>query len=352
MKILWIGNVFNPTGIATANREILKELSKIAQVQVIDPWNEDYDCNKDLAHLNNAIGVDKETRTIYADYPQNWLYGKGKKYSFFLHEGTRLLPGWAERFNLMEKVFVPSNATKNLFLWNNVVKPIEVIPYGVSELYKPGEDSTDENYLFLSVNSWTGKANDRKGTDVLIKAFDEEFKPEEKVKLILKISTFWETTNQQMYMNSIMNLLGHYNENIIFNSNYTPESELVSYYQKSDCFVSPTKAESFGLTIINAMACGLPVICTRDNNSGYMDFCKDTDSVLFIETKGMEQGDRRFYAEGNMQPVIDKESLKKQMRYAFEHRKELRAKSLIISDWIRTMYLWKNTAKQLLEALK
>lgn len=349
MKILWKGNIFNPTGLATANREIVLALVKLGhEVQVSDIWHDKYDFCKGLEFLNQPLNGSKIDATIFADYPQYWQGGFGKLIGHFLHEGTVLFPDWPGELNKVEKLFVPSNSVRNLFLWNNVIKPIKVIPYGTKEIYHP-TDNQNEEFVFLSVNSWTGNINDRKGTDLLIRAFDEEFK-DEKVKLVLKIGTFWMKNDVEMYKKSILNILGHDNPNIVINSDYVPEKELVTYYQNSDCFVSPTKGEGFGMTILNAMASGLPVIVTKDKNSGHMDFCKNP-SILWIESKEIEQGDPRFYFQGNMLAKPDFESLKKQMRFAFNHR-ELKIMAKNYSDEIREEYSWENCAKQIIKYIE
>ncbi len=350
MKILLKGNVFNPTGIATANREILKELKKLGhQVQTNDSFHDKYEFNEGLEDFNHPINVDNETRTIFADYPNTWRDGHGKSFGFFLHEGTKTPPGWVEKIQAsVEKLLVPSNATKNLFRWSGLKIPIEVIPYGVSEIYKPKKEVDPDNFIFLSVNSWTGKIGDRKGTDLLIKAFNEEFGEDPKVTLVLKISTFW--ANPQDYLKCVHNILGYIPENIMVNSEYIPEKQLVEVYQKADCFVSPTRGEAFGLTILNAKACGLPVIVTKDMNSGHMDFCKD-DSTLFIDTLGVAQADPEFYCPGNYQPVLCIDSLKKQLRKAYEDKK-LQDKALKNSEEIREKFTWKNTAEKLVEAIE
>ena len=150
-----------------------------------------------------------------------------------------------------------------------------------------------------------------------------------------------------------MNILGHENKDIIVNSEYVKEGELVSeYYQKADCFVAPTRGEGFGMTILNAMACGLPVVVTKDSNSGHMDFCKNKDSVVWIDAPEVEQGDRRFYTPGNMLAVPDFESIKKQMRYAFDNKKELSEIALSVSGHIRENWTWEKTGKKIMEFLK
>jgi len=376
MKILWKGNLFNPTGLATANREIinallvLKKKGENLSIQCTDPWHDKWEFNKGLAHLNTSINfnpIQKDLVTIFADYPQFWHEGYGKLCGYFLHEGTRLIPGWAQLMNRVEKVFVPSEATRNLFKWNDVAGPIEVIPYGTNpEIYAPkfitsvdvgGKNEVDKGgkpFIFLSVNSW-GNDGNRKGTDLLVKAFDEEFKKED-VKLILKIGTFWQ--GKMDYEQKIIEILGHKNDKIIINDKYIPESELVEYYHKANCFVSPTRGEAFGLTIINAMACGLPVIVTKDINSGHMDFCKNRTSVLWIDAPTVKQGDKRFYAEGNMLAEPDLNSLKKQMRLAYEDWNDnkidlsLRDKALVVSEDIRKNWTWENTAKKLIKSLE
>jgi len=260
--------------------------------------------------------------------------------------------------NKAEKVIVPSIATKNLFKWNNVITPIIIVPYGINpEIYYPRVPKEDKEssseFTFLSVNSWTLKENDRKGTDLLIKAFDEEFKNDKNVKLMLKISTFWKKIELGEAAIAIKNILGHDNANILINTDYLPEEKLAELYRDAaDCFVMPTHGEAFGLTALNAMACGLPIIITKDKNSGYMDFCKGKDSVLWIDAPKMEQADLTFFAPGNLQPVPDLESLKKQMRYAYENIKDLKDKAIKNSEDIRLNWTWTESAKKFIEAIK
>ena len=44
---------------------------------------------------------------------------------------------------------------------------------------------------------------------------------------------------------------------------YIPDEELGSYYRNARVFVLPSKYEPFGMTVLEAMACGTPVVATR-----------------------------------------------------------------------------------------
>ena len=61
MKFLIKGNVFNPTGVATGNREIAKALHKLGhEVQVTDPFHSRYEFNEGLEYLNKPIETQED----------------------------------------------------------------------------------------------------------------------------------------------------------------------------------------------------------------------------------------------------------------------------------------------------
>ena len=48
----------------------------------------------------------------------------------------------------------------------------------------------------------------------------------------------------------------------------TTSSDVLSFYAACDCYVAPTLEDAFGLPIIEAMACGLPVVASIQAGAG------------------------------------------------------------------------------------
>src|SRR6266404_7860896 len=55
-------------------------------------------------------------------------------------------------------------------------------------------------------------------------------------------------------------------ENVVF-TGYVPESEKVAHYNLADAYVMPSLGEGFGIVLIEAAACGVPVVGSRADGS-------------------------------------------------------------------------------------
>ncbi|OGD88786.1 hypothetical protein A3D81_01365 [Candidatus Curtissbacteria bacterium RIFCSPHIGHO2_02_FULL_40_17] len=75
----------------------------------------------------------------------------------------------------------------------------------------------------------------------------------------------------------------HYEENVIF-TDYVSEEDLISLYSGCRVFVYPSLYEGFGLPILEAMACGAPVITS--NNSSMSEIAKDTAILIDPRSEG------------------------------------------------------------------
>ena len=70
------------------------------------------------------------------------------------------------------------------------------------------------------------------------------------------------------------------NKNIIF-KNSVKQQELSKYYSYSDLFITCSIEEGLSMVQLQAMACGLPVICTK--NSGGEEIIKDGIEDIYCQ---------------------------------------------------------------------
>jgi len=249
----------------------------------------------------------------------------------------------------VKMIFVPSNYVKTCFIEGGIKDKdkIKIIPHGINpEQIRKIEPYQFDKFTFL----WAGTTNNRrKGYDLAIRAFLDEFDGNEKVQLVLKVNKIYDPRQ------NIHNLVKKYSngrktDNIkIIEENLT-DDEMYSLIRGCNCLVHPHLSEGFGIIMLEALALGTPLIATKA--SGNLDFCNE-ENTLFIEVK-----DRLAYAPFIFpydrtkwyQPKI--ESLRRQMRYVYENYETCKKKSDIEAEKVLTTWTWENTAKLMDEEFK
>jgi len=127
----------------------------------------------------------------------------------------------------------------------------------------------DATFRFLTVTN----SHDllRYGTDALLDAYRRAFGADDDVVLVLKDygSTSRDTTLRDQAHASAGG------PRLEYRGEFTDKHELIRLYKSSDAYVSAHRGEGFGMKILDAMACGLPVVtplfggptayCSQDN---------------------------------------------------------------------------------------
>jgi mannosylfructose-phosphate synthase len=151
--------------------------------------------------------------------------------------------------------------------YNYEKENVEVIPPGVNiHKFKPlqqGEQESrtglPEKYIFC-----LSRVDSNKGYDLLLNAFAKVC---EKIKDVYLVTGGGSANPQPReqevldMMDRIMNEKGIKNK-IVF-VGHVGEKLLVPYYQNAQFFVMPSIFEPFGMTVQEAMACGIPVIASK-----------------------------------------------------------------------------------------
>ncbi len=157
---------------------------------------------------------------------------------------------------------------------------IRIVPHGIDPLvYRADgprlELATKKGFRFLFV----GGVSLRKGTDVLLEAYQRAFTAADDVCLVLKDHSDDLFYREHHARDRIKELQADpLAPEILHLDQFLPEPELAALYRACDVAVFPYRAEGFCMPILEAMACGVPAIVPRFG--ACLDFCAAETSYL------------------------------------------------------------------------
>jgi len=173
------------------------------------------------------------------------------------------------------------NTTKQIAArWPDVASKLRTVLYPVdTDRFRLGTGPADPPYLLL-----TARIRDpRKNVHMLLRAFAKVRAKFPHLRLIIAGDEPLPATC------ALATELG-LDESVVF-PGYVPASELVLLYQNATLFVLPSLQEGLGISVLEAMACGLPVLSTRcggpegiveDGVTGVM--VQNNDEIAFTQS--------------------------------------------------------------------
>lgn len=196
--------------------------------------------------------------TMYEDYLKYIFRGKliSKDMSIKL---TRIL------LNSLDGIVVPTEKVENVLLRYGVKKNMYVIPTGIEISKFKNKITKDEKDILLkrlNVNSskilvYIGRIAEEKNIEEIIKFFEKVVKENNDITLLI--------VGGGPYVDRLMRLTNELElqDKVKFSGMVKPE-EVCKYYQLGNAFVTSSTSETQGLTYIEALASGLPVVCRYD----------------------------------------------------------------------------------------
>ena len=251
-----------------------------------------------------------------------------------MFETDSIPAGWRHCCESMDEVWVPSTFNADVFAAAGVARErLRVLPAGVNTAqFRPGLAPLPiprrRGFNFLSVFEWT----DRKGPDVLLRAYLSEFKGDEDVALILKSYARPDPGEELLprliyFVERQMGLrLEDAPPIIVYAPGFLPAADVPRLYASADAFVLPSRGEGYGRPYMEALSCECPVITTRW--SGQMDFLHDGNSELAecaVSPVPWNSDVELYMGHRWAEPSV--EHLRQQMRHVFRHREEARRKA-------------------------
>lgn len=226
--------------------------------------------------------------------------------------------------------YVPSQQNLESFQESGVRVPIKLLHYGVDASQFPYLiRSHSEFFTFGSFSEFSP----RKGIDVLIHAFQDEFTQGEAVRLLLK-----STRAALAYQIS--------DSRVSFISGFLDQEALLEFLRQMNVFVLPSRGEGFGLTGLEAMSTGLPLIATNwSGPTEYLDL-KDSFPLEYrlVDAQGREANHVRYFGRW-AEP--DYEHLRYLMRWLYEHPEEATLKGQMAAERVHDKWTWDRVARQM-----
>jgi 1,2-diacylglycerol 3-alpha-glucosyltransferase len=200
--------------------------------------------------------------------------------------------------NSADEVIVPTGKVKDLLLSYGVKQNISIMPTGIKldKFSKCNYDSNTiqnlRNALGIRVEDkcllYVGRISKEKNIEEMLIFMKSYLEDKEDVKFVL-IGDGPEKSN----LENMAKRLGIYKQTIF--AGERPWDEIGMYYQIGDVFVSASQSETQGLTYIEALASGLPVVAKADmclegvvqnNVNGYTfndqeELLQSLDSILY-----------------------------------------------------------------------
>lgn len=163
-------------------------------------------------------------------------------------------------------------------------KKVVIVPYGAPTVSPRSRSRRNAPFRVLFV----GRVGPRKGVHYLLNAWKQFSAPDAELVLIgineFPLSFLADLPAGVRYLPSL------------------PHEMLHSYYLDADLFVFPSLLEGYGLVLLEAMACGLPIVTTP--HTGAADFLEDNREGFFV-------------------PIRDSEAILSRLEWAYRHRAEL-----------------------------
>jgi len=110
-----------------------------------------------------------------------------------------------------------------------------------------------------------GRIAKNKGYDLLLRAMPAVFSRIPEAKLVLAIGATNPNDTEQELIDSLRNLADELaiSKRVHF-KDYIDDNDLADYYRAADVFALSSRYEPFGMTAIEAMACGTPTVVTTE----------------------------------------------------------------------------------------
>jgi glycosyltransferase involved in cell wall biosynthesis len=229
---------------------------------------------------------------------------------------------------------------------------VSVVHCGVdTDSFKPA--SPEDRAALRQQFGWEGRfvclnisaMTPNKGVDLAMQAVAALIELHPELQLVLKGSDALYTSAQLAQSNlaslpqdSALKL----ESRIQYTGSTLSQQSMISLYQAADVYLSPYRAEGFNLPVLEAAACGLPVICT---DGGPTDEFVSNDFALRVKARivSFDTGLKR------LEPELD--DLVRQLGRMITDATVRERARLAGPEWVRSRFTWRHSVDKLMTVM-
>lgn len=359
----WEGDQYQVHSLAQVNREVSRQLAGADVDLALDLSSREVDPDPQVVALTThaqraatgAGGVRPADVTVRHQWPPDWTPPASGTWVVVQPWEFGAVPlSWIMGAGQADEIWCYTTWVRDAWAMGGFpLERLRVVPLGVdADLFTPDgprrefSTGTGSGVRFL----FCGGAITRKGIDVLLEAYLEEFGADDDVHLVVKahgsrshyagstiLTRLWEASRDPS--GPAVEVIDEDLE----------AADLAALYRACDVLVHPYRGEGFGLPVLEAMSTGLPVVVTA--GAATSDFCDASNAWLVdaelvpVEVDAGPSSAAYFWAEP------DRASLRRCLRAAFEDGEGRQGRGRNGRDRAVREFTWAHTAEAVLAAV-
>lgn len=315
MKILWSSNApWSCSGYGTQTKYILPRLQKLGHEVAVFAWDGLHHGRLSIAGVEVLPGgympfgadlIGDHVKAVGAELvislqdvwvlPEDYRERMGCRWAaWFPVDGFPVSPRVLKVAKTADYPLVYSRFGEREALAAGL--SVRYIPHGVeTAVFRPGDKVRAREAMgidpgwFLAVSVGTNRTGNRKAHDVALQAFARFLDANPEARLYVHCDPSTVEGGQDLH--ALCRALG-IGDRVLFPDRYQylmgfSDEQMAAVYQAADVLLGATMAEGFGLPIIEAQACGCPVITTNHSSMPELTFFGEATEPAQLTWNGL-----------------------------------------------------------------